>query len=160
MGRRGRFAVAVVSLLTLATIGRGMTRLHPYEYLYANALAGGLPGIDGSYETDYWAKSHKEAAEWVREQARPDGKRNYTVYTCGPDRSVAYYLPESFSTTKDLTGADYVICVRRGGLVPVIEVGDRQRQWAPGRPPDHTVEREGVVLTRIWKLTDRGGEGT
>jgi hypothetical protein len=159
LGGRWRWGVAVVFLIVLATIGRGMARLHPYEYVYANALVGGLAGIDSRYEIDYWAKSHKEAAEWVGEQPRADLERKYRVYTCGPGQSVAYYLPESFVTTKHLAGADYVVCVRRGGLAPIVEIANRPHRWSVTRPPDHTVEREGVILTNIWNLADPPGGG-
>ena len=42
-----------------------MLRLHPYGSLYINALQGGLPGINGRFEADYWGRSYKEAAEWL-----------------------------------------------------------------------------------------------
>ncbi len=40
-----------------------LVRLHPYEYLYFNALVGGLPGATGRYDTDYWANMIGEGVD-------------------------------------------------------------------------------------------------
>lgn len=42
-----------------------MIRNHPNEYVYFNALAGGVEKADMSYETDYWGNCLREAAEWL-----------------------------------------------------------------------------------------------
>ena len=38
-------------------------RLHPYQYIYYNELAGGTRIASQSYETDYWGTVYKELAE-------------------------------------------------------------------------------------------------
>lgn len=38
---------------------------HPNEYVYFNELVGGLKGAYGTYETDYYSNSCREAAEWI-----------------------------------------------------------------------------------------------
>lgn len=40
-----------------------LIRLHPYQYIYYNALAGGTSGAGRSYELDYWGTAYKELAE-------------------------------------------------------------------------------------------------
>jgi hypothetical protein len=39
----------------------GILSLHPYEYVYYNALAGGTAGAFRVYELDYWLTCYKEA---------------------------------------------------------------------------------------------------
>jgi len=41
-------------------------KLHPYEYVYYNAMAG---DPTGKYELEYWATSFREAANWLNEHA-------------------------------------------------------------------------------------------
>ena len=45
-----------------------MAFLHPYESVYYNALAGGVRGAAGKYETDYWLSGYKEAILWINAQ--------------------------------------------------------------------------------------------
>ena len=66
-----------------------LVRLHPYEYLYYNALVGGLAGAAGSYETDYWVNIMPEAVvdleTFVADLDRRTGRvsHRYTVAVCG-----------------------------------------------------------------------------
>lgn len=62
-------------LLTVAILAPGIAailRLHPYEYVYYNALVGGTRGAFGSYEMDYWCTSLREAALDVNRIAQQD----------------------------------------------------------------------------------------
>jgi len=47
----------------------GILRLHPYEYIYFNELAGGVPGAFRRYELDYWATSYREAMDYINREA-------------------------------------------------------------------------------------------
>ena len=49
----------------------GIARLHPYEYAYFNAYAGGVEGADGVYDHEYWCTSYREAMEFVNRVAQP-----------------------------------------------------------------------------------------
>ena len=40
-----------------------LIRLHPHQYLYYNALVGGLPGAAGRFAMDYWVNIMPEAVE-------------------------------------------------------------------------------------------------
>jgi hypothetical protein len=40
-----------------------MIRLHPYQYIYYNELAGGTANASRNYELDYWGTVYKELAE-------------------------------------------------------------------------------------------------
>ena len=73
-------ALALPNLITLA-------RLHPYQYAYYNSLVGGQAGAFRRFDTDYWATSYKEAAEYLNSNA-PDGS---LVVVVGPDHIVDHY---------------------------------------------------------------------
>ncbi|MBF8257518.1 MAG: hypothetical protein HW375_2425, partial [Anaerolineales bacterium] len=59
--------VAAILLPGLA----GILRLHPYEYVYFNELAGGVRGAFRRYELDYWATSYREAMDYINREASP-----------------------------------------------------------------------------------------
>lgn len=46
----------------------GMIQLHPYEYTYYNAFAGGTGGVFRHFETDYWLTCYKQAVEEFDQQ--------------------------------------------------------------------------------------------
>lgn len=52
------FAAAACGLLVLIP----MIRLHPYQYIYYNEIAGGTARAALRYETDYWGTSYRELA--------------------------------------------------------------------------------------------------
>lgn len=54
-----RIAFLALLILPLA----GMIRLHPYQYIYYNELAGGTAKASHMYELDYWGTAYKELAE-------------------------------------------------------------------------------------------------
>jgi hypothetical protein len=49
-----------------------IVRLHPYEYVYFNELAGGVRGASRAYEMDYWATSYRETMAYINREALPD----------------------------------------------------------------------------------------
>jgi 4-amino-4-deoxy-L-arabinose transferase-like glycosyltransferase len=49
-------------------------RLHPYQYAYYNAFAGGTGGVFREYETEYWLTCYREAVLRFGEEA-PAGAR-------------------------------------------------------------------------------------
>ncbi|GAA4460162.1 hypothetical protein GCM10023093_02360 [Nemorincola caseinilytica] len=49
----------------IALPARFMAANHTYESLYYNEIAGGLKGMYGRYETDYYMLGIKEATEWL-----------------------------------------------------------------------------------------------
>jgi hypothetical protein len=68
---RAPFAQWLVFGLILAPGVLGILRLHPYEYAYFNAYAGGVEGADGIYDHEYWCTSYREAMEFVNRVAQP-----------------------------------------------------------------------------------------
>jgi hypothetical protein len=60
---RGRWIRIALGLGVLAPGLAAMVALHPYEYAYYNAFAGGTGGVYRHYETDFWLTCYKEAVE-------------------------------------------------------------------------------------------------
>ena len=62
-------------------------RLHPYEYLFFNRLAGGLHGAAQRYDTDYWVNVMREAVteleSFIDRENRPPPPSRYFVAVCG-----------------------------------------------------------------------------
>jgi hypothetical protein len=80
-----------------------VARLHPYEYVYYNALVGGVRGAVGRFELDYWGVSLPAAlaalrAHLIRTEGPQALEREYSVAVCGPEDALRYYLPARWHT--------------------------------------------------------------
>ncbi len=145
--RRTRPKVFQLALLTLvaldlAFVGVHMARLHPYEYVYFNELAGGTPGSQGRFPNDYWGASLKEGVQWVEAQP-PLGKgRKARIHAnCNPFQTLCY-LNDRVEWTDDPWGADYLVMTAQS---------DENRLIDPSRLV-HQVEREGVPLCNVYRM--------
>jgi hypothetical protein len=93
LATRGRIAAAGgLAIMTSCLLwdAATMVRLHPYEYLYYNALVGGLEGASRRYDLDYWFGSMPEAIgsleAYLRRTAPGDPNwptEVYSVAVCG-----------------------------------------------------------------------------
>lgn len=78
-GRRwspGRIAAGAGLLLMaagLADAAWAMVRLHPYQAVYFNRMAGGLPGAAGRFDVGNWSEGFAEAFAWLRRHAAEHG---------------------------------------------------------------------------------------
>src|SRR5690606_10914025 len=54
----------------------------PYQYIYFNALVGGIKGANGNYDLDYYQTSNRELGRWIKRNAqkKADGSK-VQVYT-------------------------------------------------------------------------------
>ncbi len=152
--RRRAFAVALAVLLVAAMVREAavMARVHPYQYLSFNALAGGLGGAYGRFELDYWGVSYAEAARGLAqflEDERAAGRTppsKSQLFVCGANTSAAYYLPDTIAITDDRTQADFFL----GG-----DLTNPRCRLRPEGPAIVEVKREGAVLSYVLDL--RGG---
>ncbi len=91
-----------------------MARLHPYEYVYFNPLAGGVRGAQDKYMLDYWGLAFKQAADELRARLAatraPQGRR-WVVAICGPEAAAAQDLGPQFETTFDRKKADFAMAL-------------------------------------------------
>jgi hypothetical protein len=143
MPRAVRAAVAAATLAAAAVTARDMAALHPYESVYFNRLvAGGLRGVDGRFETDYWGNSYREGIEWVMNNVPGEGIR---VANCSNPFQTSYYL-------RGAAGTRFipVLLEQNPDILLATTRGDCYRN-AGGRVL-HTVERQGVALLYVFDL--------
>ncbi len=91
-----------------------LARLHPDEYVYYNALVGGVEGAQGLYKLDYWGNSYAEAVRGLERALRDRYKEDFAAHTfkirvCGPKVSAKYYFPPNFVEADSDREADFVI---------------------------------------------------
>lgn len=133
----GGFALAALGLFLFnASV---LWRLHPYEYIAYNQLAGGTAGAWGRFEGDYWSASLREAAlalrhgmERERAPAHP-----YKVAVCAEDVQAMAYLGPHFQPVEEWDDADFILAARNVGC-----------DSAPGLPYA-TVSRMGIALASV-----------
>jgi len=120
-----------------------MAMLHPDQYIYYNAFAGGVEGAQRMFKLDYWANSYAEAVQgldnYLRATYGPDfEEREFTVAVCGPPISADYYFPANFRFTRYPNQADFFIAFTKDDC-------DRS---LPGRPV-YQVKRMGTLLSVV-----------
>lgn len=86
---RGGFMLIFLVLLVLPV--SHMIRNHPNEYVYYNELAGGMKGIYGDFETDYYFNSLKGASDWFKKNVILPADRK-TVIATNMSAAVSYYF--------------------------------------------------------------------
>jgi hypothetical protein len=125
-----RAAFAALMLGAFGAHAVEMMRLHPYQYAFYNALAGGTGGAAGRFETDYWGSAYREAAEALDAYvAKEGGRRPYTVFVCSEGSSAAPFLTPPLRLTGDDVSADFYLsttrlgCDREYGGRTILEIG-------------------------------------
>ena len=118
---RGYTALLAVAAAAQIAI---MVELHPYEYIYYNAFAGGVAGAAGRYDLDYWGLSLAEATrdlerivanERARAKANGSGEaRTLNVFVCGDEESASYFFDAAshMDYTDVPSQADYAVGIR------------------------------------------------
>lgn len=91
-----------------------MAGLHPDEYVYYNALTGGVKGAEGRYELDYWGNSLAEAARDLTRYVEMENgglpvHRVYKVAICGNPLAATYYMPPFLHFTAKPSEADFFV---------------------------------------------------
>lgn len=146
-GRQRWLALALLFAILLGDLA-AMIRLHPYQYIYFNRFAGGLRGGFKRYgKLDYWGHGIYEAQNLL--QSRLRGKDSEEpevhVYLCTDWDGFGQFAPVNFAIERDFRDADYGIgppdCLRGG-------------------EPLGEIRRDGVVLQRVAKLTNRNSDPT
>jgi hypothetical protein len=123
-----------------------MVLLHPDQYVYYNALVGGVPGAAGRYKLDYWAASYREdvnalTAFLQQRDKAAFARTRYRVAVCGPVGPAAAYFPQNFDYERDWSKADFFISFTK----------DHCDQALHGRPIYRT-ERLDTTLSVVLDL--------
>ncbi len=105
---------AALVVVTLLPAVFGVASLRPYEYMYYNQFVGGVNGAADRYETDYWATSYREAAEYVNGVASP----NANIWVEGPAHLFSMFAREdlkiySSGETERAESYQYVVTTTR-----------------------------------------------
>jgi hypothetical protein len=155
LAARGRLvASGGLAVVTACFLWNAVTlvRLHPYEYLFYNALVGGLEGASRRYDLDYWFSSMPEALgmleTYLRRSEPVEAGRSVQVYSvavCGErlpfektvklpqlrwdfksewDQSEFFIAPTHMNCDGDL-GGEIIGTVERLGI-PIAYVKDRR----------------------------------
>ncbi len=105
----------VIYLVLFAGVSKtlyDMIRLHPFQYVYFNSLAGkNMNEVKKKFEMDYWGLSYKEGLNYI---ARHDTSEYIRIYTVNsPDQINLNLLPvhdrNRFGTTSTIEEADYFL---------------------------------------------------
>lgn len=135
-----RGAVLAACALALLAQASLLVRLHPYQYLAYNSLAGGVHGAAGRWEQDYWASSLREAVRalnaLVAREAGP--AQGYTVAVCAEPLQAQVWLAPGLRATRDWWAADFYLSPTHMGCDQAL----RGRVVAQ-------VERAGLVLAVV-----------
>lgn len=91
-----------------------MVRLHPYQYVYYNAMTGGIRGAWGNYELDYYCHSYAEGVRWLEAMLRSQHgeafeKKQFVVFTSDHPFSSTPFFPSNFVYTAEIHAAEFVI---------------------------------------------------
>ncbi len=95
-----------------------MIGLHPNQYIYFNALVGGVPGAAGRFDIDYWGNSLAEAADRLEDYVETvDGpsatERPMRVAVCGPVDALDTELPGDWAAVPAAEPADFLVVLVR-----------------------------------------------
>ncbi len=144
--RRPAGRAALLLALVLPNLW-SLIRLHPYQYVYYNALTGGVAGAFRKYELDYWATSYRRDAEYLNRTLPP----NAVVIVWGAPHLVSTYARDDLNILKyekfmplDFEEPVYAVLLSRHSkdlyLFPEAEV-------------IYTVQRDGAVLSVVTALS-------
>jgi hypothetical protein len=147
----GRAAMAALALVFAAGIAlpvAGMARLHPYEYVYFNPIAGGVQSAQHRFMLDYWGLAFKQAGNALRDQLTARGEtppagRKWAIAVCGPHPPAQVALGDRFTPTWDPKGADFALTL---GVFYCAKLD---------APVLLEVVRDGVVFARAYDLRGR-----
>jgi hypothetical protein len=106
-------AAAVVVAFGIALPINEMVKLHPYEYVSFNHLAGGAPGARGRFMLDYWGLSFKQATAELKDVLKQRGEKmpdgGWHIAVCGPHRPAEVGLGPDFKISWDPQGTEFAL---------------------------------------------------
>jgi hypothetical protein len=89
-----------------------LVRLHPYQSVAYNRLAGGVPGAVDRYELDYWADSIRPAIAALNQRYGAQAQRSprpLLVAVCAESVQASHWLAPGFVVTRDWHAADFFV---------------------------------------------------
>lgn len=137
---RFKFSGVLLTAIVVFPGVMGIIGLHPYEYAYFNAFAGGVDGADGRFDLDPWCTSYREAVGAVNSIAETHAR--------------ILAIPLSSQVESDLRPDLGLLIGARN--VPLADYVMTCASPNPDPPADdfqllYQVERQGAVFARVWK---------
>lgn len=126
---------------------------HPLESLYFNEIAGGLKGVYGKFETDYYMMGIKPATEWLIKHEHLEHRKVHIASNC-INPLLAYLKPYGLDTTAmyvsfyERYSKDWDYCILYSRFVE-----PSQLQTGNWPPPEtiYTVKVQGVPIAAVLK---------
>lgn len=145
------FLCILVLAGALVLTGSGMVRMHPYQNVYFNVLAGNRENIRNNFEVDYWGLSYAEALRYI---ASADERQRISVYISSlPGRigSIPAFMLEKgererFVFTDDPGQADYFVTNYRW-----------HREDYPFDDEVYSITVDGMKILSVFKLSQDEG---
>lgn len=155
--RYARYAVGLAYLLLCINPISHYIRNHPYEYVYFNQFVGSTKDAYGKYEMDYYYHSLREAADWVKQNAKKDSLTtgDKIIVACWHIHPANYYFKDDtakFQTAfvrwseRGNSDWDYAIVCTTG-----IEPGTIQNGTYPPKNTVHEIKVDGVPVAIVLK---------
>ncbi len=124
--------------------------LHPYEYVYYNALVGWTGNIQRNYETDYWATAMCEAGTFVSEQSL---QTNVVIFS---DSVQAQFFTRCSNKTFEVQLDPYGELNLPGDIVVVWSRFDDDLSHYPDLPPIYEIKRGKTVFAVVKSNLETG----
>jgi len=144
--KRPVLQVVLILVLILPNIF-SLIQLHPYQYIYYNALTNGVSGAFRQFEMDYWGTSYREAAMYINQIAPPGAH----IIVFGAPQLVETYVRDDLNIEK------YHSRIEIDPTVPTFAIllsrNDKDIYTFPEAEVIHTIERDGAILTVIKDLS-------
>lgn len=149
-GPRARIGVAMLATAAALAALPAAWRLHPYEQVYYNELAGDRATLHERFETDYWVTSYREAAAWIGAEQRRRG-RPVNVLLAARGFAKSAFTRFCNRDVRVQTGYGDVPNEPLPENVDFYVATVRHAQWKnfSSAPIVHRVERDGVLLCVI-----------
>lgn len=124
-----------------------VVRIHPYEGIYYNLLAGGVRGAAGEYSQAYWGSSFRAGAAWLNANVPADA---VVLPRTGGNWAHLYVRPEIRRIADEelpLLPPDQVVYV---AFITRVDKYDAVTAFADANlAPIYTVSRRGVPLLKV-----------
>lgn len=120
--------------------------LHPYEYTYYNLLVGGTQGAFRQFETDYWATSYHEVADYINRNV-PASSR---VIVWGPYDLVRKYVSPSIRVVPYIDGQS--AAELQGDYLVISSRENADLKFFPQQPDIFTVGRDGAIFSVLRQI--------
>ncbi len=111
-------AVGALGAVSAVLVLRADVDLHPYEYIWFNALAGGVRGTVDTFEQEYWATAETELVRRLVHKLGHAASEPHRYKLCVWWNDIAALVPPNWTRTENQDPTDFVIALQRFPCVP------------------------------------------